>query len=194
VIIAGEGSPQSFYFLASVDLNHNSLLLYQPDGSHPVRAVWFDLEGQILSTRDFQIAEFSTYRRGLTAPLDGSFVMRRDVGSLRIPSLDEEGDVGPAPQWIEDHPLTDLYLIRGMRGYALAPNGSWQECEHEISIFAPDGTFCGSLEPEPGSYCGWWAKTVIGEDGTVFHPTLEDVPCGSYHCDCAQHYWVGLLQ
>jgi hypothetical protein len=191
VIIAGEGSPQSFYFASGVDLSHNNLLLYQPDGSHPVRAVWFDVGGQILATRDFEIADFNTYRRGLTPLLDGSFAMRRTTGSLRIPGLDEEGDVGPAPQWIEDHPLTDLYFIRGMRGYALAPNYSWQECEHEVSIFAPDGTFCGSFDPEPSTHC---AQIVIGGDGTVFHPTDDEVPCGGHYCQCAQHYWVGLLQ
>lgn len=194
VIMAGEGSPQSVSYAAGLDVNHNNLVLYQSDGSQPVHAVWFDLGGKTLSTRDFDIADFNTYRRGLTALLDGSFVMRRAVGSIRIPSLDEEGDVGPAPQWIEDHPLTDLYFIRGRRGYALAPSYSYPECEHEISIFAPDGTFCGSFEPEPSIGCGWEAKIVIGEDGTVFHPTNEDVPCGTGHCDCAQHYWVGLLQ
>jgi hypothetical protein len=194
VIIAGQESPQSLHFLSGIDVNHNNLLLYQPDGSQPVQAVWFDIGGQTLSTRDFEIADFNTYRRGLTALLDGSFVMRRSVGSLRIPSWDEAGDVGPAPQWIEDHPLTDLYFIRGMRGYALAPSYSYPECEHEISVFAPDGTFCGSFQPEPSPGCGYGAQFVIGQDGTVFHESAEDVPCGSYHCGCTQHYWVGLLQ
>jgi hypothetical protein len=191
VIISGKESPPSLYLAPGVDVNHNDLLLYRPDGSHLVSAVWFDSGGQILLTRDFEIADFNTYRRGLTPLLDGSFAMRRTVGSLRIPSVEEEGDVGPAPQWIEDHPLTDLYFIRGRRGYALAPNGSWPECERVISIFAPDGTFCGSFEPEPSPYC---TQILIGEDGTVFRPTDEEVPCGGSSCQCAQHYWVGLLQ
>jgi hypothetical protein len=109
--------------------------------------------------------------------------------------LEEDGDVRPAPQWIEDHPLTDLYFIRGMRGYALAPSNSYPECEHHISIFAPDGTFCGAVEPEPSTHCGYLAQFVIGEDGTVFHPVLETAPCASStYCICTQHYWVNLLQ
>jgi hypothetical protein len=136
-----------------------------------VSAVWFDNAGQVVSTRDFQIAGFNTYRRGVTALLDGSFVMRRDPGSIRVPALGEEGDVGPAPPWIEDHPGTDLYFIRGMRDYALAPDyHPDSRCEHEISVFAADGTFCGSFAPEPHPNCGYDSYFSIGEDGTVFHP------------------------
>jgi hypothetical protein len=190
-IIMGKGSTPSVHFLPGVDIHDNALLLYQPDRSGPVRAAWFDTSGQILRTRDFEIADFNSYQRGLTALLDRSFAMRRTVGSLRIPGLEEEGDVGPAPQWIEDHPLTDLYFIRGMRGYALAPDHSYVDCEREIFIFAPDGTFCGSFAPEPVTFC---APMLIGQDGTVFHETNEYIPCGTYNCSCAQHYWVGLLQ
>jgi hypothetical protein len=126
---------------------------------------------------------------------DGSFVIRRDPGSIRVPALGEEGDVGPAPRWIEDHPGTDLYFIRGMRGYALAPDyHPDSRCEHEISVFAADGTFCGSFAPEPHPNCGYDSYFSIGEDGTVFHPTRDPVPCGFETCVCARHYWVGLLQ
>jgi hypothetical protein len=197
VAIAGEESAPTVAFATGVDVNRNNLLLYQTDASGPVHGIWFDNGGQVLSTRDFNfnLADFgSQYRRDLTALLDGSFVIRRNPGSLRIPALDEEGDVGPAPQWIEDHPFTDLHFIRGMRGYALAPNFAYPDCEHEISVFAADGTFCGSFAPEPGTTCGFLAVYSIGLDGTVFHPTDEDVPCGTERCDCAQHYWVGLLQ
>jgi hypothetical protein len=195
VIAAGSESPQSIRFSPGVDVNRNSLLLFQLDLSQPANAIWFDLAGEILATRDFQVGDLGSYRgrTPLTPLLDGSFVLRaRGTGSLRIPAWDEAGDVGPAPQWIEDHPLADLYFIRGMRGYALAPGDFHSECESEISIFAPDGTFCGSFAPEPMTTC---TAMVIGQDGTVFHPPDEEVPCSQPDwCGCTQHYWVGLLR
>ncbi len=192
VVTAQGQSPQSIRFSPGVDVNRNSLLLFQPDISQPASAIWFDLGGEILATRDSQVGDLWSYRaRTLTPLLDGSFLLRaRGSGSLRIPAWDEAGDVGPAPQWIEDHPLTDLYFIRGMRGYALAPGDFYPECEREISIFAPDGTFCGSFAPEPSPFC--WGMS-IGQDGTVFHP-LDDAAVGCGYNFCAYHYWVGLLR
>ncbi len=48
--------------------------------------------------------------------------------------------------------------------------------------------------PEPHPNCGYDSYFSIGEDGTVFHPTRDPVPCGFETCVCARHYWVGLLQ
>jgi hypothetical protein len=195
VTAAGEQSPQSIHFSPGVDVNRNSVLMFQSDVSQPATAIWFDLTGAILATRDFQVGDLWSYRgrTPLVPLLDGSFVLRaQGSGSLRIPAWDEAGDVGPAPQWIEDHPLTDLYFIRGMSGYALAPGDFWRECEREISIFAPDGTFCGSFAPEPTTFC---AAMAIGQDGTVFHPTADKAPpCPPVYNSCSQHYWVGLLR
>jgi hypothetical protein len=200
VTAAGGQSPQSIRFLPGIDVNRNSLVLFQSDISQPANAIWFDQAGEILTTRDFQVGDLWSYRgfyraRSITTLLDGSFVLRAQrTGSLRIPAWDEAGDVGPAPQWIEDHPLTDLYFIRGMRGYALAPGDFYPECEGEISIFAADGTFCGSFAPEPITFC---AAMSIGQDGTVFHPSADEVPpCqpGYTYNYCSHHYWVGLLR
>jgi hypothetical protein len=186
-----EQNPPHRVSMVGVDVNHNSLLTTQSDGSPSVSAIWFDLGGEIIASREFQTGEIVYSGRELAPLLDGSFVVRRQSGSLRIPAWDEPGDIEPAPQWIEDHPLTDLYFIRGMRGYALAPIASYPECEREISIFAPDGTFCGSFAPEPATYC---APMVIGRDGTVFHPSNDVPPCGAENCTCGHHYWVGLLR
>jgi hypothetical protein len=186
-----ERNPPYTVSMVGVDVNHNSLLTRQSNGSPSLSATWFDLGGEIIASRDFSVGELLYSQRGLSPLLDGSFVLRRQSGSLRIPAWDEAGEIGPAPQWIEDHPLTELYFIRGMRGYALAPTASYPDCEREISIFAPDGTFCGSFAPESTAYC---APMVIGRDGTVFHPSTDVPPCGAEDCGCGHHYWVGLLR
>lgn len=192
VVESGTGPPQPWIGLtAGADVNQNSLLAYQRGGSPALSAVWLDLAGEIIAAREFQLGDALYNYRGLIPLYDGSFVLRRQTGSLRVPAWDEEGDLQPAPQWIEDHPATDLYFIRNMRGYALAPRASYSEpCEREIFIFARDGTFCGSFAPEPTAFC----PTVIGKDGTVFRPSDEVLPCGSENCGCTQHYWVGLLR
>ena len=102
---------------------------------------------------------------------DGSLLMS-DYSGAHYVFPDATPRVDPPPQWLQERPLTTVYLIRGGRAHGVARS---PKCNGSFEVLTPSGATCGCLDgPDLTSpYGAPTPNAFIGRDGSLIVYRLD---------------------
>jgi hypothetical protein len=169
-------------------------------GRAPVRARWYDAQGEPLTPWFDAVPSLDTPTLHLL--VDGSIAIG-DLAGWRGVFRDGVASMDPPPAWLAARPFTRLATIRGGRGYAVLPldfhppGVPWQD-ETKVEILSASGESCGTIAtpaaPGEAGVTRQPSSLGVGQDGTLFEMDDLSGPGLSGGRACEFRWWPAALR